>query len=397
MDQIINDVDIAICGAGPVGQALALLLHQQGFKADRIALFDGKTAEQAEHDARSIAVSYGSRQILESAKAWPIKATAISEIHVSRRGHFGRSLMRASDYDLPALGYVARYGDIIRPLQQAITQSGITITRPHTITAIDEMPDHVRLSLRPADSMDTQAISHISAGIVIQAEGGTFGDQQQRTQHHDYQQTAIIAHVNTDAQIAGRAFERFTEQGPLALLPQEDGYALVWCVRPKQASHLLALDDAAFRQALQTAFGNRLGNVIKTSARLSYPLGLNAQAQATARTVAIGNAAQTLHPVAGQGLNLGLRDSLVLARTMAPHTNGSAAMTDPAAALQAYLAERQADRKLTIRITDSMARAFASAPDGAFSQTLLGMGLGALDLIKPAKKMLAEQMMYGWR
>ncbi|MFZ6759978.1 FAD-dependent monooxygenase [Undibacterium sp. Ji50W] len=390
MDQIINDVDIAICGAGPVGQTLALLLHQQGYKADRIALFDGKTAEQAGHDARSIALSYGSRQILQAAGAWPIKATSISEIHVSRRGHFGRSLMRASDYDLPALGYVARYGDIIRPLQQAITQSGISITRPYTITAIDEMPDHVRLSLLHSDTMSTQAITHISAGIVIQAEGGTFGEQQQRTQHHDYQQTAIIAHVNTDAQITGRAFERFTEQGPLALLPHEDGYALVWCVRPDQAGHLLALDEAAFRQALQTAFGNRLGNFIKTSARLSYPLGLNAQAQATARTVTIGNAAQTLHPVAGQGLNLGLRDSVVLARTLA-------AMTDPATALQAYLAERQADRKLTIRITDSMARVFASAPDGAFSQTLLGMGLGALDLIKPAKKMLAEQMMYGWR
>ncbi|MCH8620029.1 FAD-dependent monooxygenase [Undibacterium sp. TS12] len=387
MDQIINDVDIAICGAGPVGQALALLLHQQGFQAERIVLFDGKTAEQAEQDARSIALSYGSRQILESAGAWPITATSISEIHVSRRGHFGRSLMRASDYDLPALGYVARYRDIIRPLQQAIKQSGIRITRPHTITAIDEMTDHVRLSLRQAD---TQAISHISAGIVIQAEGGTFGDQQQRTQHHDYQQTAIIAHVNTDAQIAGRAFERFTDQGPLALLPQEDGYALVWCVRPEQASHLLALDEAAFRQALQQAFGNRLGNFIKTSARLSYPLGLNAQAQATARTVAIGNAAQTLHPVAGQGLNLGLRDSIVLARTLA-------AMTDPAAALQAYLAERQTDRKLTIRITDSMARAFASSPDGSFNQALLGLGLGTLDLIKPAKKMLADQMMYGWR
>lgn len=393
MTHTINDVDIAICGAGPVGQALALLLQQQGYAAERIALYDAKTTEQAEQDARSIAISYGSRQILQAAGAWPVRATAIQEIHVSRRGHFGRSLMRATDYAVPDLGYVARYGDIIRPLQAAISKSGIRIQRPVSVSNIEEAEDHVCLTLSHADTGQT---SHVSASIVIQAEGGTFGDQEQRSQRHDYQQTAVIAHVNTDAQISGRAFERFTEQGPLALLPQEDGYALVWCVRPEQVAHLLALDDQHFKQALQTAFGERLGKFIKTSARLSYPLGLNAQAHATARTVTIGNAAQTLHPVAGQGLNLGLRDSMVLARALTRHLHG-ATSSDTASALQAYLAERQADRKLTIRITDSMARVFASSPDGSFSQTLLGLGLGALDMVKPAKRMLAEQMMFGWR
>lgn len=393
MTHTINDVDIAICGAGPAGQALALLLQQQGYAAERIALYDAKTSEQAEQDARSIAISYGSRQILQVAGAWPVRATAIQEIHVSRRGHFGRSLMRAADYAVPDLGYVARYGDIIRPLQAAISKSGIRIQRPASVSNIEESADHVRLTLSHAD---TEEISHVSASIVIQAEGGTFGDQEQRSQRHDYQQTAIIAHVNTDAQIAGRAFERFTEQGPLALLPQEDGYALVWCVRPEQAAQLLALDEQGFKQALQNAFGHRLGNFIKTSARLSYPLGLNAQAHATARTVAIGNAAQTLHPVAGQGLNLGLRDSMVLARTLSRHLHGNS-VCDPAAALQAYIRERETDRKLTIRITDSMARVFASSPDGSFSQSLLGLGLGALDMIKPAKRVLAEQMMFGWR
>ncbi|MBC3907019.1 FAD-dependent monooxygenase [Undibacterium umbellatum] len=393
MTHTINDVDIAICGAGPVGQVLALLLYQQGYAAERIALYDAKTAEQAEQDARSIAISYGSRQILQAAGTWPVKSTAIQEIHVSRRGHFGRSLMRAADYAVPDLGYVARYGDIIKPLQAAISRSGVHIQRPMNVTALEEADDHVRLTLCKAG---TEEISHISASIVIQAEGGTFGDQEQRSQRHDYQQTAIIAHVNTDAQIAGRAFERFTEQGPLALLPQEDGYALVWCVRPEQADHLLAMDDLQFRLALQTAFGHRLGNFIKASARVSYPLGLNAQAHATTRTVSIGNAAQTLHPVAGQGLNLGLRDCMVLARTLTRHLHDTASR-DTAAALQAYLVERQADRKLTIRITDSMARVFASSPDGSFSQALLGLGLGALDMVKPAKRMLAEQMMFGWR
>ena len=389
MEAIINDVEIGICGAGPVGQALALLLCQHGYAPERIALFDAKTSEQAEQDARSIAISYGSQQILQAAGCWPVKATAIHEIHVSRRGHFGRSLISASEYDLPALGYVARYGDIIRPMQAALARSGVRQYRPCSITALDEQADHVRLSLGMSDSHDS---SHVSAAIVIQAEGGTFSDQQQRSRHHDYQQTAVIAHINSDRPIVGRAFERFTEQGPLALLPQEDGYALVWCVRPEEADKILALDDQAFIAALQTAFGDRLGNFISSTARLSYPLGLNAREHATKRTVAIGNAAQTLHPVAGQGLNLGLRDALILALTLSQQ-----AMHDPATALQAYLQERQADRKLTIRLTDSMARVFASSPDGSFSQTLLGLGLGALDMVKPAKRMLASQMMFGWR
>ncbi|MFZ6657310.1 FAD-dependent monooxygenase [Undibacterium sp. TJN19] len=385
-----QDFDIAICGAGPVGQALALQLRRQGYAANRIALFDAKTREQAEQDARSIALSYGSQQILQSAGVWPIKATAIREIHVSRRGHFGRSLMQASDYGLPALGYVARYGDIIRPMQAALEQSGILIQRPCTVSSVDESTDQVSLTLTQADGK----VSKISAGIVVQAEGGSFLDQGEKSQHHNYQQTAIIAHVTCDQAIAGRAFERFTDQGPLALLPQEDGYALVWCVRPELAVSLLALDDGAFRQALQQAFGHRLGNFIKASARLSYPLGLNAHSHATARIVSIGNAAQTLHPVAGQGLNLGLRDAFILARQLLrlPSHDG-----DPAPALQAYIAERQPDRKLTIRITDSMARVFASAPDGSLSQGLLGFGLGMLDVSKTAKKLLAEQMMFGWR
>lgn len=399
MPPIINDVDIAICGAGPVGQALALLLCRQGYAAERVALFDAKTSEQAELDARSIALSYGSQQILQAAGAWPVKATAITEIHVSRRGHFGRSLMRANEYDLPALGYVARYGDIIRPLQTALKDTGIRIFRPCAVTAIDEMTDHVRLSVsKKSGDNNPEEICHFSASIVIQAEGGTFSDQQQRNQRHDYQQTAIIAHVNTDRQIAGRAFERFTEQGPLALLPQEDGYALVWCVRPEHAKHLMTQGELEFNLILQQAFGSRLGNFVKTSARSCYPLGLNAQEHATARCVSIGNAAQTLHPVAGQGLNLGLRDSFVLARTLTRHlSRNNGVINDPAIALRAYIDERKMDRKLTISLTDALARMFASSPDGSFNQTMLGLGLGVLDIVKPAKKILAGQMMFGWR
>ncbi|MFZ6813909.1 FAD-dependent monooxygenase [Undibacterium sp. Rencai35W] len=388
-----GDFNIAICGAGPVGQTLALLLCKQGVAPESIVLFDAKTSSQAEQDVRSIALSYGSQQILSNASAWPVKATNIQQIHVSRRGHLGRSLIDCKDYQIPALGYVARYGDIMMPLQRALAQSGIHIQRPVKVSALEETEDRVTLRL--------QGGSAITAGVVVQAEGGSFADQRQKTQHHDYQQTAIISHITVSQPVAQRAFERFTGQGPLALLPQEDGYALVWCVRPMVAEQLLVLDDVAFKQALQHAFGERLGTILTISVRHSYPLGLNAQAHATRRTVTIGNAAQTLHPVAGQGLNLGLRDASIMAPLLAncmPLTMLQAASGDLLSTqLQLFLQQRRTDRQTTIRLTDTMARIFASAPDGALTQSMLGLGLGLLDIIKPAKKILAEQMMFGWR
>jgi 2-octaprenyl-6-methoxyphenol hydroxylase len=393
---LTKHVHIAICGAGPVGQALALMLQQQGYAASDILLLDAKTAEQASQDARSIALSHGSQQILQALQAWPIKATAITQIHVSRRAHFGRSLIKAADYALPALGYVARYGDIIAPLQDLIRQRGIGLQRPLQVSALEQQAELVELSL--ADG------SKITADLVVQAEGGSFNAQDQpqaEQRHHDYQQTAVIAHIISDTPIAGRAFERFTDQGPLALLPQEDGYALVWCMRPDNAQTILALDDTAFIQALQTAFGGRLGKFIKASRRHAYPLGLMAQdtaaTSAQTRRVKIGNAAQTLHPVAGQGLNLGLRDAVVLAKCLAAQLNTQGRCQSPALAISNFSSQRQSDRSATIKITDGMARIFASSPDGALSQSLLGLGLTAIDLVTPAKKILAEQMMYGWR
>lgn len=372
---------IAICGAGPVGQALAIMLHQQGMAASEIVLFDAKTSEQTNQDARSIALSYGSDLILSKINARPQKTTAITEIHVSRRRHFGRSFLTAADYQLPALGYVARYGDIVRPLENCLAQAGIITHRPVHVVAINDGEQFVDIHLQDG--------SEHTADFVIQAEGGTFTDQEQRQQHHDYQQTALIAHVLVDRPIAHRAFERFTDQGPIALLPQDDGYSLVWCMRPDCVPALLAMDDSNFLQALQQGFGERLGRFISVSKRLSYPLGLNAQAHAGQRTVRIGNAAQTLHPVAGQGLNLGLRDAFCLAQCLSYDFSSQA--------LQTFLDQRKTDRQTTIKLTDTMAKIFASSQDGSWMQSLLGVGLSAVDLLPTAKKTLAEQMMFGWR
>lgn len=376
-----TDFDIAICGAGPVGLALALLLVKRGAHAARIALIDAKALDQASKDPRSIALSYGSRQILEEAGTWPLAADAIHQIHVSRRGHFGRTMIDRDEYGLPALGYVTRYGTMVTALAAAAATTGITMLRPVQVTSSIERDDAVELRLGDGKA--------VTAQILVQAEGGVFSDQGAKAIRRDYDQTAIIAQVTTSAPIPHRAFERFTEEGPLALLPQDDGHAVVWCMRPPTASRLQALPDSEFLAELERAFGSRLGRFTGITPRAGYPLGLNAHAASSARTVAIGNAAQTLHPVAGQGLNLGLRDAAVLARLLARETT-----TDM---LLRFAQAQQPDRSVTIRLTDAMARVFASAPDGALSQTALGFSLALVDTLKPAKRLLADQMMFGRR
>jgi 2-octaprenyl-6-methoxyphenol hydroxylase len=377
-----NTYDVAICGAGPVGMALAALLARRAMAGARIALVDARSLGQAISDPRSIALAWGSRLLLEEIGAWPLPATAIHTIHVSRRGRLGRSLMDRAEHKLPALGYVARYGDVVNALAQACERAGVDVIRPARVQALDEQPGHVSLTLDDGRT--------VTAGVAVQAEGGVFGEQQDRQLKRDYGQTAVIARVSASGPVAHRAFERFTDEGPLALLPQDgaDGhqYALVWCVKPERAAQLLELEDGHFLQQLGDAFGSRLGRFTAVSTRVTYPLGLNAHAASTARTVAIGNAAQTLHPVAGQGLNLGLRDAAVLARAL---TQGEAT-----GALRRFADERETDRRLTISLTDAMARLFA---DAGPLQSLFGLSLAVLDTVKPARMLLAELMMFGHR
>jgi 2-octaprenyl-6-methoxyphenol hydroxylase len=387
---------IAICGAGPVGMASALMLVRRGVDPAQIALIDARSLGQAISDPRSIAVSHGSRLLLEEIAAWPSAATtAIHQIHISQRGHFGRTLIDRAEQQVPALGYVTRYGELVDALAKACERAGLVTLRQVKVNACDEHADGVSLTLDDGSTLE--------AALAVQAEGGLFGQQDSRARQHDYRQSAVIARVAVSTPIAHRAYERFTDEGPLALLPQYDSgagnsidvasadastlqYALVWCVRPEHAQALLALDDAAFLAQLGEAFGSRLGRFTQCSARASYKLGLNAEPRATGRTVAIGNAAQTLHPVAGQGLNLGLRDAAVLARLLAREATP--------AQLAKFVGERAIDRRLTVGLTDAMARAFIN--DGPL-QTLLGCGLGALDVVAPARALLADLMMFGRR
>jgi len=362
--------------------ALAAMLARRGVDGQRIVLIDAKALGAAITDPRSLALSHGSGQLLEQLGAWPLPSTPIHQIHVSRRGHFGRTLIDRAEHHVPALGHVTRYGELVDALARACERAGVRTLRPLRVTALAEHADGVTLTLDDGGTLE--------AGVVVQAEGGVFGEQTRQGRTRDYQQSAVIARVSVSDPIAARAFERFTDEGPLALLPQEgrDGhqYALVWCARPDTAAELLALDDAAFLARLGQAFGTRLGRFTACGARACYQLGLNADARASARTVAIGNAAQTLHPVAGQGLNLGLRDAAVLARALAK---------DPSpCGLAAFNADRAADRGTTVTLTDTMARAFASRGP---AQALLGLGLAAIDAVTPARGLLAELMMYGRR
>jgi 2-octaprenyl-6-methoxyphenol hydroxylase len=381
--------DVAICGAGPVGMALAALLARRGVDGQRIVLIDGKSLGQAISDPRSIALAWGSRMLLEDVGAWPgigASSTPIHQIHVSRRGHLGRSVMDRAEHDLEALGYVARYGDVVDALARACERAGVQVLRPLRVSSIDEQADRVLLRLDDGRT--------VHARVAVQAEGGVFGEQADKASTRDYGQTAVIARVSTSAPIAHRAFERFTDEGPLALLPQQgsDGhqYALVWCVHPGHAQRLLDLGESDFLHALGEAFGERLGRFTGVSLRVAFPLGLNADPRVTARTVAIGNAAQTLHPVAGQGLNLGLRDAAVLARLLARDIDTNAV----AEALGRFTTERKGDRGMVIRATDTMARAFV---DKAPLQPLFGLALAALDTVRPARMLLAELMMFGRR
>ena len=382
MEQHHDNLDVAICGAGPVGLALAALLVRRGIEGSRIALIDARALGQAISDPRSIALAWGSRQLLEEVGAWAFPATPIHTIHVARRGQLGRSLLDRSEHRLDALGYVTRYGDVVDALARAVERSGVQVIRPARVAALIETAEHVALTLDDGRTLTTQ--------VAVGAEGGVFGQQEDKAKTRDYGQSAVIARVSTSSPIAHRAFERFTDEGPLALLPQEgaDGlqYALVWCVRPERAEALQAMEEERFLQELGEAFGGRLGRFSKVSPRFAYALGLNAEPHATTRTVAIGNAAQTLHPVAGQGLNLGLRDAAVLARLLArcPGPEG----------IGRFLDERAQDRQLTITLTDAMARAFVGSGP---LQSVLGLGLAALDAVKPARTLLGELMMYGRR
>jgi 2-octaprenyl-6-methoxyphenol hydroxylase len=407
-DFAMAEHDFVIAGAGPAGAAFALFLRERGIAAARIALVDARTREAAAADDRMIAISQGSATLLRRLGAWrdatDPRATAIHTIHVSHRGHFGRTVIDRDDYGVPALGYVIRHGDLTRTLDRALKDGGLDVRRPLRAAQVEPFDDGASLRVTLSDG------SALACRYAIHAEGGLFDDQERRAIHRDYAQSALTTFVTLAAApsdaMASTAFERFTEDGPIALLPaagssqdgrERRGYAVVWCGKPDESAARAALDDDAFALALHVAFGDRLGRFVSGGPRRTFPLGLNAvDVPARLRSphtaeFAIGNAAQTLHPVAGQGLNLGLRDAHDLAALLAAVGPDA----DAAALVARFIASRRIDRATTLRLTDFMPRVFANplAPVAAGR----GLTLALLDLARPLRGVFARQMMNGRR
>jgi len=353
----------------------------------RVALLEA--SGDASGDRRSLALSYGSRLLLERIGAWAPLApavTAIESIHVSQRGGFGRALLSAADAGLPALGYVVSYGEVYAALGRlALDSPHVEVLQGARANAVSPGPDHIAV----AYTAEAKACS-VRGRLAVLADGGELAQSSAGLAQRAYRQSAVVANVQTDRPHGQRAYERFTAQGPLALLPAQDGYALIWTVAPERARQLIALDTAAFLVALQDCFGERVGRFVGAGARTAYPLALRvAGPPGDPRVLLLGNAAQALHPVAGQGLNLGLRDAWDLAQQILTQPQR---LGEPGFAAD-YLSARAADRRVTIRLTDALVRVFSN--DLAPLRWLRGCGLTALDCMPAPKRGFTAQMIFG--
>jgi 2-octaprenyl-6-methoxyphenol hydroxylase len=334
-----------------------------------------------------VALSYGSRLIFERLGAWDrlSPATAIRHIHVSQRSGFGRAMLNAQDADLPELGYVVDY-----PRMHAVLNGLLADRRCRLIHAMVTKitPGHDSACVEYAWG-DTTAT--IRAQLVVVADGGATHDGL-RTRVVDYGQTAVVATVASAKPHRNTAFERFTAAGPLALLPYGDRYAVVWSVSPGRARELVEAPDAAFAGMLEQDFGGRLGEFGDVAQRAAFRLMLRVSGDAgSPHVVRVGNAAQMLHPVAGQGLNLGLRDAWELGVEL-----GCDAQRDAgnATTLLAYRARRRIDRYAGIGFTHALVRGFSN--DLQPLRAARGLGLTLLGCAPPARDFLARRMTFGF-
>ncbi|TCV84691.1 FAD-dependent monooxygenase [Sulfurirhabdus autotrophica] len=386
---MIDHVDVLIVGGGPVGATLALALKASGLQ---VMVLEARHDFSRKPDPRTLALSYGSKLILERMGIWSAlpQPTSIETIHISHEGGLGRSVLSAEQEGIPALGYVVNYAALDQALHEALLQSNV-----HYLTGAQVTQTRATQSYAVAD-FDFQGASHqVTARLLALADGGRNQSGVSGAERHvrDYRQTAVVAQVKTELPHKQVAYERFTPDGPVALLPSGDGFALVWTATPEAAEAILQLDDTAFMHRLHAHFGDRLGGFVQAGHRASFPLSLSYTKPVTGpRKVALGNAAQMLHPVAGQGFNLGLRDAWELATEIlhvSPSNIGSAEM------LAHYSSKRRMDTAGGILFTDALVRVFSN--DNPLLHHSRGAALIGLDLLPPLKSLVARKMIFGAR
>lgn len=374
--------DIVIVGGGPVGSALALSLRDSGL---RIVLLEARTVGGG--DARPLALSYGSRLILERLGVWPAlaaTATPIRHIHVSQRGGFGRVGLSAAEAGLPELGYVVDYGRVAQALARSSAETSVQCLMGARVTATHG-DDPARVEYEYGGEQH-----ELKAALLALADGGAAGES--AAEAIDYQQCAVTARVVSEHPHNNMAYERFTAQGPLALLPDGEGWALVWTTVPENARELCAMAPEIFLKELRVAFGGRTGDFLTVSGRVAHPLQRRRAQAAADHIVLIGNAAQTLHPVAGQGFNLGLRDAWELGEHILA---GTADAPGSRAWLDAYQKHRRVDRSAGLGFTHALVELFSN--DLLPLRLARGTGLALLGCMPPLKNFLIRRMTFGAR
>ena len=381
---------IIIVGGGPVGAVLALLLAKAGLE---VQILEARPQGASHGDQRALALSFGSRRILEKLGLWQTLsavATSINTIHVSQKGSLGRALLKADDYNQEALGYVLAYGALSAVLEEALAKLPNVKTQ-FNATAEHIYQDDVIASVSYRDQNKEAFL--LESPLVVLADGGRSIDQLANLDRNskEYGHDALVTKVEAELPHNNVAYERFTTAGPMALLPNgKRAFSLVWTGNKDLVASLLTLSDESFLTQFHKEFGDRVGKFLSVEKRMTFPLRMSSlEENLTPHLVVIGNAAQTMHPVAGQGFNVGLRD----AESLASHVASNQESLGSLAMLQAYQASRKRDTKGGLIFTDFLVN--------TFSNDLLGLsglrsaGLGLLDVLTPIKKHLVSKMSFG--
>jgi 2-octaprenyl-6-methoxyphenol hydroxylase len=386
--------DVALCGGGLVGATLALALAELDLRVVLIEAHPFGTSGQPSFDDRSTALANGSRRIFEALRVWPLlerEATAIRRIHVSDRGRFGFARLDAAEQGLNALGFVVVNRAMGAALWERLGDSSVRILAPARVRGMQLADGWQRIDC----DLGEQGSVAVEARLAVAADGAQSVLREAAgigAKTWNYEQTALVTNVLTQRFHDHVAYERFTPEGPLALLPMSEGrLGLIWTFATEVAPTIAQVDDAAFLARLQDAFGFRLGRFMKVGARQLYPLSLSrADEHVAARLAIVGNAAQTLHPIAGQGFNLGLRDAASLAEVLADGRAQRQDTFDPGDGLwlERYREWRAADRSNIVRFTDGLVRVFTQ-PFGPI-KTLRDIGMLAFDLMPAAKSALSQ-------